>query len=224
METELDHHSATLAAGAINNTRSPASVTARVDRAFDAMRRVIEAPDSRLQHYRDDFYTHDRNYLLRTCASGMYGWVIRRSGTHLIQLGRHPKMHEELIAALELTRELDCYLIDARRATVKSVSVAELQSNLMQLQYTVLGTSVRRGQMRIALIDIQLTAWSRGMSPEGIVTIESTGLPLTLDDLVALVQISQSEVIGKSQSLFTNTRSITLDGEDLFELIEQQGI
>lgn len=221
MQTGLDHAPTSLRAGATESANRAMANAARVDRVFDAMSCIIEAPACRLKHYRADFYTHDRAYLQRTCASGRYGWMIRGSGTHLVQLGRHPKMHEELVAALELTREIDCYLVDARHARVTAISVAQLREQLTQLQYTVVGTGVRRGQTHIASIDIQLTSWSRDESPKGVVTIESTGVSLNLDDLVALEQIAQCEVIGKSQSLFTNTHSINIDGKDLCELIAQ---
>jgi hypothetical protein len=222
MQTELDLSPASIADGAINTARRTSAVAARVDRVFGAMSRIIEAPDSRLLHYRDDFFKHDRAYLERTCASGSYGWIVRQSGTHLVQLGNHSKMHEELAAVLEMTSSHDCYLIDARRASVTPVDAARLREQLGQLQYTVAGASVRRGDTRIAAIDVQLTPWTHGESPKGVVLLESAGVTLSLDDLVALAQIAECEVVRKSQSLFPGTRSISLDGEDLRALIERQ--
>jgi len=222
MESELDLSPASIADGAIDMARRKSAVVARVDRVFAAMSRFIDLPDSRLAHYRQDFFTHDRAYLERTFASGTYGWVVRRSGTHLVQLGRHPKMHEELAAALDLTHELDCYLVDARRASVTPVTSAQLREQMSQLQYTVAGAGVHRGATRIATIDVRLTPWSHGESPKGVVDIESADASLSHDDFVALAQIAQCEVIGKSQSLFTGTRSISLNGQDLYELIAQR--
>ncbi|RQQ77927.1 hypothetical protein DF134_36355 [Burkholderia stagnalis] len=222
MQAELELSPASIADGAIDSARRKSAIAARVDRVFAVMSRIIDGPDNRLQHYRQDFFTHDRAYLERTLASGTYGWVVRQSGTHLVQLGRHPKMHEELAAALELTHDLDCYLVDATRASVTRVSSARLREQLGQLQYTVAGAGVRRGESRIASIDVQLTPWSHGESPKGVVGFESADATLSLDDLVALAQIAQCEVIGKSQSLFTGTRSISLDGKDLHELIAQR--
>ncbi|WP_175816974.1 hypothetical protein [Burkholderia diffusa] len=222
MQSELDLSPASIADGAIDHARRKSAIAARVDRVFAVMSRIITSPDSRLQHYRQDFFTHDRAYLERTFASGTYGWIVRQSGTHLVQLGRHPKMHEELAAALDLTHDLDCYFVDARRASVTPVSSVQLREQMSQLQYTVAGTGVHRGATRIATIDVQLTPWSHGKSPEGVVHIESAGAPLSHDDFVALEQIAQCEVIGKSQSLFTGTRSISLDGKDLYDLIAQR--
>ncbi|WP_454875190.1 hypothetical protein [Paraburkholderia xenovorans] len=185
------------------------------------MSQIIDAPDSRLQHYRRDFYEYDRAYLERTCASGTYGWIVRDSGTHLVQLGRHPKMHEELAAALDITTNLDCYIVDARLATVTQVDVARLRERMGQLQYTVINGNVLRGEIRIASLDVELTPWSHGESPKGIVCLQSASSTLSADDLLALAQIAECEVVRKSQSLFTGTRSITLDGNDLHELIAQ---
>ncbi|PZR41189.1 MULTISPECIES: hypothetical protein [Burkholderiaceae] len=222
MQAELDLSSASIAHGAIASARRTSAVAARVERVFAAMSRIVEAPDSRLLHYRADFFTHDRAYLTRTCASGLYGWVVRVSGTHLVQLGRHPKMHEELDAALGLTRELDCYLVDAGRTSVTAVSAAQLREQLRQFRYTVEGAGVWRGESRIATIDVQITPWTHGEPPKGVVSIRSTGVPLSLDDLVALAQIAECEVVRKSQSLFTGTRSVSLDGKDVYALITER--
>ena len=222
MQTELDLSSASIADGAIDTARRTSGLAARVDRVFNAMSAIIEAPDGRLKHYKEDFFVHDRAYLERTGASGIYGWIVRESGTHLVQLGRHPKMHEELAAALETTSNRDSYLVDARRASVTPISESQLREQLRLLQYTVAGTSVRRGETRIAAMDVSLTPWSHGESPKGVVLIESAGEPLSFDDLVALGQIAECEVVRKSQSLFTGVRSITLDGDDLRVLIEER--
>ncbi|WP_431229211.1 hypothetical protein [Burkholderia contaminans] len=201
-------------------TLSPVSpIEARVERVFEAMSRIIDAPDSRLQHYRADFYSHDRTYLSRTRATGTYGWIVRESGTHLVQLGHHPKMHDELDAALALTRDLDCYLVDAGRQSVTHVDATALRARMARLQYTVVGAGVWRGEQRIASLDVQITPWAYGEAQKGIVSIASTGPSLGLEDLVALVQIAECEVIRKSQSLFTPVRSVTLDASDLYERI-----
>ncbi|KDR28529.1 MULTISPECIES: hypothetical protein [Caballeronia] len=221
MQTELDLAPASIAHSAIDSARRTSAATARVERVFAAMSRIIDAADSRLQHYRQDFYKYDRAYLERTSASGTYGWIVRDTGTHLVQLGRHPKMHEELAAALNITDNLDCYLVDARLATVTQVDVARMRERMGQMQYTVTNGAVMRGEIRIASIDVQMTPWSHGESPKGIVCLESAGSTLNADDLIALVQIAECEVVRKSQSLFTGTRSVTLDGKDLHELIAQ---
>jgi hypothetical protein len=222
MQAELALSPVGAADTAIGNARRTSALAARVERVFDAMRAVIEAPCCRLKHYRQDFYQYDRAYLERTLASGRYGWVIRHSGTHLVQLGRHPKMHEEIVAALESTPDCDCYLVDTRRASASPVSAAQLREALDRLEYTVHGAGVSRGVLRIAALDVRLTPWSHGESPKGVVRFTSAGTPLELDDLVALVQIAECEVVRTSQSLFTGTKTVTLDGEDLRELIAQR--
>lgn len=221
MQTELDLAPAFVADIAIDAARRTSAVATRVDRVFDAMRRVIEAPNSRLEHYRDDFYKHDRAYLERSCALGMYGWIVRQSGTHLVHLGRHPKMHEELEAALDMTSSLDCYLVDTKRACVTPVCAEQLREQMTRLQYSVTNANVYRGETRIASIDVGLTPWSHGESPKGVVCFGSAGVPFSLDDRVALVQIAECEVVLKSHSLFTGTQSITLDGADLRDMIAQ---
>lgn len=221
MQTELELAPACVADNAIDTARRTSAVAARVERVFDAMRRIIEAPDSRLENYRQDFFKFDRAYLERSCAVGMYGWIVRQNGTHLVHVGHHPKMHEELEAALEMTSSLDCYLVDSQRASVTPVSTTQLRARMATLQYTVTNANVYRGETRIASIDVGLTPWRHGESPKGVVRLESAGAPLSLVDRVALAQIAESEVVLKSHSLFTGTQTITLDGEDLRDVIAQ---
>lgn len=108
MQIELSLSAETIAAEAITAAKKNSAHMSRVARVFDAMRAIVEKPDARLRHYTVDFYEHDRAYLQRTYATGMYGWVIRDSGTHLVQLGRHPRMNEELDAALHTGPSRDC--------------------------------------------------------------------------------------------------------------------
>lgn len=220
MQSELDLSPAHMADGFIDTARRTSAIAARVERVFDAMRRIIELPVSRLEHYRDDFYKHDRAYVERTCAGDTYGWIVRQSGTHLVQLGRHPKMHEELQAVLETYSTLDCYLVDAQHARVTTVSAAQLREQMSRLQYKVTGANVYRGDTRIASIDVTFTPWSHASTPRGVVRLAAAGTTLSLDDRVALVQIAECEVVLKSQSLFTPTETVTLDGEDLRELVK----
>lgn len=71
-------------------------------------------------------------------------------------------------------------------------------------------------------MDVTMTPWSHGKSPQGIVRFTSVGVQLSHEDLVALAQIGASEVIRASHSLFTGTQSIELDGSNLFDSIEQR--
>jgi hypothetical protein len=222
MQIELTLSAKAIANDAITTAKKHTAHLARVERVFEAMRRVIEGPDARLKHYKADFFEHDRAYLQRTYATGLYGWVIRESGTHLVQLGRHPRMNEELDAALKTGPSRDCYLIDARTATVRPVSEVKLREEMSRLTYVAGKHCVGKSGRTIALMDVTMTSWSHGKSPQGIVRFTSVDVPLSHEDLVALAQIGPSEVIRASHSLFTGTQSIELDGGNLFDLIEQR--
>jgi hypothetical protein len=222
MQIELSLSAETIAAEAITSAKKNSAHMSRVARIFDAMRAIVEQPDARLRHYTVDFYEHDRAYLQRTYATGMYGWVIRESGTHLVQLGRHPRMNEELDAALHTGPSRDCYLIDARNATVKAVTEGKLREEMARFNYITGPQTVEKNGRTIATMDVSMTPWTHAKPPQGIVRFGSLDVPLSHEDLVALGQIGPSEVIRVSHSLFTGTQSIELDGANLFDLIEQR--
>jgi hypothetical protein len=200
----------------------PAERASRFERIFEAMRNWVEQPDSRLQHYKQDFYKHDRAYLQRTYVTGTYGWIVRESGTHLVQLERHPRMNEELDAALHLGPKCDCYLIDAHSFHVRPISVQELREHMSRYVYVSRPNSVAKNGCTIALMEVSMASSSHGKPPQGVVQFRSVGALLSHADLVALAQIGACEVIQISHSLFTGTQSIQLDGSNLFDLIEQR--
>lgn len=222
MQIELSLSAETIANAAIATANASSRHIARVERVFEAMRKIVYAPDARIQHYRQDFDKYDRDYLERTRALGTYGWVVRESGTHLVQLGVHPKMNEELDAALWVGPSRDCYLIDARAGTVSPVNEARLREEMAQFTYVTASGVVSKMGRAIARIDVGMTSWAFASPPKGVVAYESVGVPIGLQDLIALSQIGASEVIRKSQSLFTGIESIKLDGADIFEMVEQR--
>ncbi|MCX4150011.1 MULTISPECIES: hypothetical protein [Paraburkholderia] len=222
MQIELCLSAETIATDAIATAMKATAHAARVARVFDAMRGIVEKPDARLKHYTVDFYEHDRAYLQRTYATGQYGWVVRESGTHLVQLGRHPRMNEELDAALRVGPSRDCYLIDARAGTVMEVTEAKLREEMSRFTYVTGTHVVGKNGRTIAMMDVSMSPWAHANPPQGIVRFRSLDVPLTHEDLVALAQIGASEVIRVSHSLLTGTQTLELDGENLLDLIEQR--
>lgn len=193
----------------------------RARSVFDAMRAVVEAPGSILKHYKQDFYKYDAAYLGRTHGIGKHLWILRDSGTHLVRIGVHPRMHMELEAALDIGCAAEIYLIDPDRVSVRSITKGRAHDLIKQYEYTTQNGCVLKGGETIASLNVSFTPYSDGRSPQGIVKISSTGATLRKADLIALRQIAECEVIAASHSLFTGTQSCTLDGQDVFDLIEQ---
>lgn len=197
-------------------------LTGRARTMFDAMKAIVDSPDCRLQHYRDDFFKCDRGYLARTHATGRYVWVLRNSGTHLIQIGAHERNYEELDAALHAGgNACDIYLIDSARVSVTKIDAAKAREIGKRLDYVTRNGVVSKDGRAIACIEITLTPWSHGKPPQGIVRMTSTDAQLSKGDLIALRQIAEWEVIGRTQSLFTRTQTSTLDGTEISDLIDQ---
>lgn len=132
MQVELSLTAEAIAKDAITMAQKNTAHLARVERVFEAMRSVIEGPDARLKHYKVDFYEHDHAYLQRTYATGLYGWVIRESGTHLVQLGRHPRMNEELDAALKTGPSRNGTYLSPWRVPILSDALASDVTRLFQ--------------------------------------------------------------------------------------------
>ncbi len=193
------------------------------NQTFEAMRGVIESPGyPYLKHYRQDFYEHDRRFIERNHSTdASYLWIVRESGTHLIALGVHPKMCEEGFAAMRLSGACDLYLV--KRERVKSVGFEEAERLLREFRYRVDGASVVNAQGVLAGFTVSMSPWHAG-SVKGTVryTTGASSRSLSLGDLIALAQIAECEVIRSTQSLFTPTELILLDGADLRDLIEQR--
>lgn len=198
------------------------ALTGRARTIFDAMKSIVESPACRLKHYRDDFFHGDRAYLSRTHGTGRYVWVVRDCGTHLIQTGVHERNYDELDAVLHsYGNACDVYEIDAARATIKKIDAVKARELGKRLEYVTRDGVVSKECRAIAGMDITLSPWGHGQSPQGIVRFTGTDANLSKGDLIALRQIAEWEVIARTHSLFTRTQSATLDGVDIFDLIDQ---
>ena len=192
-----------------------------LEKTFAAMRQIVEAPNyPYLTAYKDDFYKHDRMYLERTCAPGnRYLWVVRKHGTHLIRLDVHPKMAEEGLAVLNLESVGERFLVAGDK--VMPVDDAQARKLLASFTYAMFHGAVSKGGVALAQLAVDVSPWSSGRR-EGRVHYTSwvPVAAMTLGDLVALRQIAECEVIKATQSLFTPTTEVTLDGEDLWAIID----
>jgi hypothetical protein len=188
---------------------------------FNLMAAVVEDPGFKyLTSYKVDFYKYDKAYLERTWVPGIrYMWIVRESGTHLVRLGVHQKMNDELIAALGISDNMAIYIVSDDG--VKQISVNGANALLNIFDYSIHGTVVCRGTEPLAAMDIDARRDLDNNRLTGQVKYSSQATPrcLNLADLTALAQIAECEVIAYTQSLFTPTSSITINGEDLRELI-----
>lgn len=197
---------------------------------FEQMRAIIEGPNSILKHYKDDFYVIDKEILEKSVAPDTrFMWIVRECGTHLIPLGVHRKMHEELEAVLTTHsgNARQTFIIEvgnpANPAVIKPVSDA--MSFLKRYDYSVDGFVVRGKNGPLVDYRVSVPCWSE--RSEGV-TIEfakaNDSVPLSLRDLIALSRIAGCEAIEATHSLFVKVGAVTLDKQDLFEVIEAKRI
>lgn len=192
------------------------------ERTFKAMRSVIESPGyPYLKHYQQDFYEHDRRFMERNYTSeASYLWIVRECGTHLIPLGVHAKMCDEGCAAMSMSGPSDLFLV--KRGQIKKLVRDEALRLLRDFRYRIEGGSVIDARGFLASFSISMSAWSAG-PVKGTVRYHTgaSTRSLSFGEWIALAQIAECEVIRSSQSLFTPTETILLDGADLRELIAQ---
>lgn len=229
MQQQLSFDIATSAAPVTRTSASSAAendfgivLTGRARTVFDAMKAIVESSGCRLEHYRDDFFKCDRGFLARTHATGRYIWVIRNSGTHLVQIGAHERNYDELDAALHAGgNACDIYLIDSGRVSVTKIDAAKARELGKRLDYVTRNGVVTKDGRAIACFEITLTPWNHGEPPKGMVRMTRTDAQLSKGDLIALRQIAEWEVIARTQSLFTRTQTSTIDGAEIADLIDQ---
>lgn len=198
------------------------ALTGRARTVFEAMRAIVESPDCVLRHYKQDFYKYDAAYLARTHAIGLHAWILRDAGTHLVRMGVHRRMHEELLAGLQAGGEnAQIYMIDPAKVAIKAIDANRARELTTRFEYVTKDQTVWKNDQPLAWLDVRFTPWSNGRSPQGLVRIEPRTERLSKGDLIALRQIAECEVIDASHSLFTGTESCTIEGRDVFELIEQ---
>jgi hypothetical protein len=204
------------------DSEPPVALTGRARTVFEAMRAIVESPDCILRHYKQDFYKYDAAYLARTHAIGLHAWILRDAGTHLVRVGVHRRMHEELLAGLAAGgASAQIYLIDPEKVSIKKIDAARARELATRFEYITKDQTVYKNGQPLAWLDVRFTPWRDGRLPQGVVRIEAHSKHLSKGDLIALRQIAECEVIDASHSLFTGTESCTIEGRDVFELIDE---
>lgn len=223
---QLAYESAAKTLGMMFSDKEPALPDdPHVNAVFDAMRKIVEAPDAILKHYKNDFYKHDRDSLHAFAAQGKFLWCINKNGTHFGALGIHKRTVGMVEAGINSSSGIDrqIYLVDGDKVTVKQISRASALTAMKDIDYKVVGTQVRRGSTLIATMDVNLTSLSSGKAPAGIVSIEPIAdVKMSLRDLIALREIALCEVIEKAGTLFIRADEVTVgkDKRDISEMID----
>ena len=174
-----------------------------------------------LNHYKQDLYKYDFENLMRSHTRGArYMWIVRDSGTHLVRLGVHPKMNEELEAVLALYRDCEIYVVQDAR--LKQISREQAAEELKKLDYSVVNGQVIGPKGPLAWFNVR--SQPRYTASERAYAVDCEACPgtfITAKDLLALIQIVQSEMIKAAQSFFVCVDEITLNKLDLHDLFMQ---
>lgn len=196
-------------------------------KVIQQLKQIVEAPGCILQSYKQDFYKHDVAYIQRTIAPlTRYIFIMRESGTHLVRLGVHHKMHEEAQAAVNVGSRYDAYLITVSdpddAAKIERLDKAGIARHLAHYDFTVKDGHVFRKGTKLAQV---LVSTSYRDDPKAFVDYfmaEKTGRPRELADLVALGLIAECEAIVAAQSFWIRVGKARIDELDLYDLIESE--
>ncbi|KLR59287.1 hypothetical protein [Diaphorobacter sp. J5-51] len=117
----------------------------KYEEIYAQMKIVAEAAKQRglLQAYEQDFYLYD-NHALQSgwTPEGKFLWVITPNGTHLTEIGIHPKQNDWALATVHSgykTREI--YLVSANG--IKQLTVEKAESEIKKLDYIVDGSTIK---------------------------------------------------------------------------------
>ncbi len=186
------------------------------DILFEKMRAVVEAPGyPLLQHYKQDFYQHDRQTLQETYAPGMsYLWVVRAHGTDLEPLHIDRRASERALVALNQCAEARSYVVS--EAGVREVTRQQAKERLAKFDYEVRdGFVMKNGNVNLGFIEVNCMP-GRGQRKTTVHYHSAQARDsLSERDLVALNRIAVGQAIVQAQSLFVPCLDVTYNGESI---------
>lgn len=191
---------------------------------FELMRQVVEAPGAMLQHYKSDFYEHDKNALHAFAGQGKFIWVVRNSSTQLAPVGISDASSSFVKAAMNSGggAAYEVYVIDGDKLTIKQIHHEQALDILKHRDYETSGESVTRDGALLATVSVEMRS-GYSEAPVGVVHVQpAKDANLSVRDLIALREISHRKVTEKSGSLFTPTQEIAFgaDRKPISELID----
>lgn len=187
---------------------------------FEAMVDVVSQPGcSYLTSYKQDLYKYDFEKLMTTHTLGTrYLWIVREMGTHLITLGVHPKLNEEIDAVLSLHR--DCVIFLVQDAQLKEISRERAAMEAKRFDYTVKNGFVYNASGPLASVYVRpVPRYCNGERAYGVYLEMCPDALLQPKDVMALVQIAQCETIKTAHSFFVKINEILLNEHDIWEFV-----
>lgn len=196
------------------------------DQMHAKMARIVNAPGyPLLKDYRRDFEVLDLDILrAQWHGEGRALWIVREMGTDIVNLGVHPKSSEHGKAVLGMGGAKQCYLLTPRRIT--QIDQARAAGELKSFEWSIdQGRISRKGQPVADLIELR-TAYAQDPKSRIVADIRLEPLrpveKLSHPEIMGLFEFVRCEAINQSQSLFCVPRSVTLDGRDMFGILDQK--
>jgi hypothetical protein len=197
---------------------------------FAKMVAIVEQPGyPLLTHYKVDFYTYDRDEILREASPGArFLWVIRESGTHLQRIGVHNQSNEAAMAGIhagKTSSKLGCELYLIEGDGLKKVNEVQAIAAMKRMEFTIRGNDVidSKGQI-VASMDVE--AYRKPIDANNYTNVNfqlnsnRSVSELKYAVVAALRTIAIDESVSRCQSLFVRVESITIDGQDISDAMD----
>lgn len=191
---------------------------------FDSMKATLEMHAELLTSYTEDFYVCDKSYLEHTWHEGaQYCWLVRESGTHLTLLNVHHKLCsvEQTEAAIECcggpyaifhVKDGRISAIDKQRA-LQLLAADHVTYNNCKIAY--------KGR---DLASYRVDSYYDEAEHRHVYDthLDSQGAVYSMGDLMVLRETSIMIARLLSQTLFAPLSKITLDSEQLGDVIRRR--
>jgi len=200
------------------------------ENVFAKMKAIVEQPGyPLLTNYKVDFYTYDRDQILREASPGArFLWVIRESGTHLQRIGVHNQSNEAAMAGIhagKTSTKLGCELYLIEGGWLKKINEVQAIAAINRMEFTIDGGNVHDAKGQI-LASIDIEAYRKPMDANNYAKVDfqlntnRSVSELKYAEVAALLTIAIDESISRCQSLFVRVQSVTIDGMDVSDAMD----
>lgn len=185
------------------------------DEVFAAMCQIVEAPGyPLLQHYKDDLYLYDKQFLQSEWHEFAHAiWVVRKCGTHLNFVGCHERSVEHVKAALSVC-DATSQIFSITSNGIKPVTSATALAIARKVIYRMDKGLVLHLDKPIASYDLRLRRSKADLVAD--VHFQSDKLFSNINaHRIMLETLAGFEAVAKSQTLFVKLGDITLNAQSL---------
>lgn len=207
---------------------------------FQRMKNLVENSDELLQHYQDDFYVHDKNYLFTYHTPNQeYLWSVRDTGSYIAALninenitefvkataqgsnagGRSDRFYHITKDGLKEVSPVRALNILEDSASAYQLSTGKESWSIKDSKWVRDGQILRKGQ---PILNVEFKRDSDNAKLDINLT-SFDGSLVNAADKTATTLMLVNGGLASTYSMFAQIKSMTLDGEDLIDSLNMSG-